>query len=91
MPKNILLWTTQTPANRAAPRLEFVGFFHLNRWLTYLIGVPLIVAVTLLAIFFFAAFLGLFAAILILAAFRVWWLRSTPARLDAPRSKTGTL
>lgn len=91
MPKNILLWTTQTPANRAAPRLEVVRCFRLNSWLTYLIAIPLIIATTLLAIFFFAAFLGLFAAILILAAFRVWWLRSTPARLDAPPSKTGTL
>jgi hypothetical protein len=33
----------------------------------------------------------LFAAIIIIAALRVWWLRSTPARLDAPRSKTRTL
>ena len=75
MPRSMLLWTTRTPANRAAPKLEFVRFFRLNGWLIFLIGVPLVVAVTLLAIFFFVAFLGLFAAVLAIAALRVWWLR----------------
>jgi hypothetical protein len=75
MPRSILLWTTRTPANCAAPRMEVVRSFRLNRWLTYLIAIPLIVAITLLAIFFFAAFLGLFVAVLAIAALRVWWLR----------------
>lgn len=75
MARDMLLWTTRPPANRAAPRREFVRSFRLNRWLTYLIGVPLIVAIALLAIFFFAAFLGLFAAALAVAALRIWWLR----------------
>ena len=75
MPRSILLWTTRTPSNRAPLRLEFVRLFRLNPWLTYLIAIPLIVAITLLAIFFFAAFLGLFAAVLALAALRIWWLR----------------
>ena len=87
MPKSTLLWTTRTPANRAALRLEFVRFFRLNRWLTYLIGVPLIVAVALLATFFFAAFLGLIAAVLAIAALRVWWLRCIAARIATKESK----
>ena len=91
MPRSILLFTTKTPANCAAPGLEFVRVFRLDRWLTYLIGVPLIIALTLLAIFFFAVFLGLFAAILVIAALRVWWLRSNPPRIKAPRSNIGTL
>jgi hypothetical protein len=70
-----LLWTTRPPANRTALRLEFVRLFRLNRWLTYLIAVPLVIALTLLAIFFFATFLGLFAAVLAIAALRIWWLR----------------
>jgi hypothetical protein len=90
MARTRLLWTARTPANRAALRLEFVRLFRLNRWLTYLLGVPLIIAVTVLAIFFFAAFLGLFAAVVALTVLRMWWLRSTLARLDAPRSKSGT-
>ena len=91
MSRSILLWTTQTPANRTAPKGEVVRCFRLNSWLTYLIAIPVIIAITLLAIFFFAAFLGLFVALLAIAALRVWWLRSTPARLDVPRSKSGTL
>jgi hypothetical protein len=61
------------------PRLEFVRLFPLNRWLTYLIVVPLIAAVTLSAFFFFAAFLGLFAAVLAVAALR---LRRKLGQLD---------
>jgi hypothetical protein len=76
MRRSTLLWTTRTPANRAASSLEFVRSFRLNRWLTYLIAVPLVVALILLAIFFFATFLGLFAAVLAIAALRVWWLRA---------------
>jgi hypothetical protein len=91
MSVSTLLWTTRTPANRTASRLEVVRCFRFNSWVTYLIAIPLIVAITLLAIFFFAAFLGLLAAVVALASLRVWWLRSTRARLDAPRSKTGTL
>ena len=91
MHRRILLWTTRTPANCAAPGLEFVRVFRLDRWLTYLIGVPLIIAVALLAIFFFAVFLGLFAAVLVIAALRVWWLRSSSARIKAPRSNIRTL
>ncbi len=75
MARTILLWTTRAPAHRAALRLEFIRSLRLNRWLTYLIGVPLIIAIALLAIFFFAVFLGLFAAVLAIAALRVWWLR----------------
>jgi len=62
MRRSTLLWTTRTPANRAASSPEFVRFFRLNRWLTY---------------FFFAAFLGLFAAVLAIAALRIWWLRDS--------------
>jgi hypothetical protein len=75
MRRSTLLWTTRTPANRAASSPEFVRFFRLNRWLTYLIAVPLVIALIVLAIFFFAAFLGLFAAVLAIAALRIWWLR----------------
>jgi membrane protein implicated in regulation of membrane protease activity len=75
MPKSLLLWTTRTPTNYASPKLEFVRLFRLNRWLTYLIIIPVIAAVTLLAIFFFAAFLGLFAAVLVVVAVCVWWKR----------------
>ena len=83
MAKSILLWTTPGPAKRATPKLEFVRVFRLNRWLTYLIVVPIIAAVTLLAIFFFAVLLGLSAAVLVVVGLRVWWLRW---KLDHSRS-----
>ena len=75
MPRSMLLWTTRTPANRATASLEFVRFFQLNRWLIFLVALPLIVLITLLAIFFFAIFAGLFAAMAVVIALRVWWLR----------------
>jgi len=87
MARTMLLWTTRMPANRARPELQFVRIFRLNRWLTYLIGVPLIAAVMLLGVFFFAAFLGLFAAVLAIAAIRIWWLR----RQIRPHSGVRTL
>jgi uncharacterized protein (DUF58 family) len=71
----MLLWTTRMPANRATPRQEFVRFFRLNRWLTYLTLVPVAAATTLLAIFFFAVFLALFAAAIVVVPLRLWWLR----------------
>ena len=75
MPRDMLLWTTRPPANSVALNQQFVRSFRLNRWLIYLIGVPLVLAITLLAIFFFAAFLGVFVALLAIAALRVWLLR----------------
>ena len=90
MPRRMLLWTTRTPANRSTPKLQFVRLFRLNRWLTFLIVVPLIVAITLLAIFFFAAFLGLFAAVLAAAALRVWWLRREMHPHDGAQRLTTT-
>jgi hypothetical protein len=54
---------------------EFVRAFRVNRWLIYFVLVPVIAATTLLAIFFFAVFLALFAALLVLVGLRVLWLR----------------
>ena len=78
--KSILLWTTRRPANRATRSVEFVRLFRLNRWLTYLILVPVIVAAGLLGIFFFAVFVGFFAAAAALIALRAWWFSWKPRR-----------
>lgn len=72
MVKSILLWSAQTPKERTA--LEFARVFRPNRWLTYLIISRVIAAVTLLAVFFFAVFLGL-VAVLAVVGLRLWWLR----------------
>lgn len=54
---------------------EFVRALRVNRWLVYLVLIPVIAATTLLAIFFFAAFLALFAVVAVVVGLRVWWLR----------------
>ena len=74
MPKDMLLCSTRMPANRATPRSEFGRLFRLNRWPIYLILVPAMAAAMLLAFFFFAVFLGLFAAVAAGVVLRIWWL-----------------
>jgi hypothetical protein len=45
------------------------------RWLTYLLLVPILIIMVVLGIFFFTAFLALFAVAAIGFGFRLWWLR----------------
>lgn len=44
-------------------------------WLAYLLAVPAVIGLVLLAAFFFAAFLALFTVTAIGVALRIWWLR----------------
>lgn len=46
-----------------------------SRWLAYLILVPVFIIMAVLGIFFFTAFLALFAVAAIGLGFRLWWLR----------------
>lgn len=70
------LWTTQMlKKGTNIWSAEFVRAFRVNRWLIYLLLVPVIAATTLLAIFFFAVFLALFAVAVVVVGLRVWWLR----------------
>ncbi len=46
-----------------------------GRWLAYLILVPVFIIMAVLGIFFFTAFLALFAVAAIGLGFRLWWLR----------------
>ena len=45
------------------------------RWLTYLLLVPLLIVMAVLGIFFFTAFLALFAVVAAGFGLRLWWLR----------------
>lgn len=57
------------------PEEEFVHVSSLGRWATYLVLVPLFIVMAILGIFFFTAFLALFAIAAIGFTFRLWWLR----------------
>ncbi len=46
-----------------------------NRWLSYLLFAPFVIIMTILGIFFFTAFLALFAIAAAGIGFRLWWLR----------------
>lgn len=45
------------------------------RWLTYLLLVPVFIVMAVLAVFFFTAFLALFAVVAAGLGLRLWWLR----------------
>jgi hypothetical protein len=46
-----------------------------SRWLAYLLLVPAFVVMAILGIFFFTAFLALFAVVAAGVGLRLWWLR----------------
>ena len=46
-----------------------------KRWLTYLLLAPFLIIMAVLGIFFFTAFLALFAVAAIGFGIRLWWLR----------------
>lgn len=46
-----------------------------NRWLSYLLLAPVLIVMAILGIFFFTAFLALFAVAAAGLGFRLWWLR----------------
>lgn len=46
-----------------------------NRWLSYLLLAPAVIVMAILGIFFFTAFLALFAIAAAGLGFRLWWLR----------------
>ena len=54
---------------------EIFGVSPARSWLSYLILVPAALAAVLLAVFFFAAFLAVFALAALVFSVRLWWLR----------------
>ena len=46
-----------------------------SRWLSYLLFAPVLIVMAILGIFFFTAFLALFAVAAAGLGFRLWWLR----------------
>ncbi|MDE2088737.1 MAG: hypothetical protein KGJ12_01810 [Gammaproteobacteria bacterium] len=54
---------------------EIFGVSPARSWVSYLIMVPAALAAVLLAMFFFAAFLAVFALAALVFSVRLWWLR----------------
>ncbi|HLP80781.1 MAG TPA: hypothetical protein VK141_02165 [Nitrosomonas sp.] len=47
----------------------------LNRWMTYLMLIPIVIVMVMLGMFFFAAFLALLAVAIVVIGIRFWWVR----------------
>jgi hypothetical protein len=54
---------------------ERVPVSPVNRWITYAILIPVVAAMALIGVFFFAAFLALLAVAVVVIGIRFWWLR----------------
>jgi type III secretory pathway component EscV len=57
------------------PEEEIVQVSRASRWATYLFLIPIFIIMAIIGIFFFTAFLALFAVVAVGLAFRLWWLR----------------
>lgn len=54
---------------------EQIPVSPVNRWITYAILIPIVAAMALIGVFFFAAFLALIAVAVVVIGIRFWWLR----------------
>lgn len=57
------------------PEEEIVHVSPGGRWATYLLLIPVFIVMVVLGVFFFTAFLALFAIAAVGISFRLWWLR----------------
>ena len=57
------------------PEEEFVQVSPASRWAAYLFLIPVLIIMAVIGVFFFTAFLALFAVAAIGLACRLWWLR----------------
>jgi hypothetical protein len=46
-----------------------------NRWVAFLVLIPVVIVMAIVGAFFFAAFLALFAIVAVGFGLRIWWLR----------------
>ncbi|SCX52118.1 hypothetical protein [Nitrosospira sp. Nsp1] len=77
----IIIKRISRQGNASGPEDETVHIFRAGggspgkRWLTYLLLAPFLIIMVVLGIFFFTAFLALFAVAAVGFGFRLWWLR----------------
>jgi hypothetical protein len=73
--EKITFWWSSKHGDTRTSTEESVRAFSGSNWLHYLILLPVLIIAVLLAIFFFAAFLGLFVLAAVSIGLRLWWLR----------------
>ena len=62
-----------------------------KRWMTYLVLIPILILLAILGIFFFAAFLALFAIAAVGFGIRFWWLKRELAKSVGSESPVSTV
>jgi hypothetical protein len=67
--------TRNEKTGSAEETVHFIRPSRAGRWLVYLLLIPAFMIMAVLGVFFFSAFLALFAVAAAAFGFRVWWLR----------------
>ena len=62
-----------------------------KRWVSYLILIPILIVVAIFGVFFFAAFLALFAIAAIGFGLRFWWLKRELSKSMSSDNMVGTV
>ena len=62
-----------------------------KRWMTYLVLIPILILLAILGIFFFAAFLALFAIAAVGFGIRFWWLKRELSKSVGSESPLSTV
>lgn len=62
-----------------------------KRWMTYLALIPILILLVILGIFFFAAFLALFAIAAVGFGIRFWWLKRELAKSATSKNSVSTV
>lgn len=62
-----------------------------KRWVSYLILIPILIVVAIFGVFFFAAFLALFAIAAIGFGLRFWWLKRELTKSMGSDNMVGTV
>ena len=65
--------------------------FTTKRWMTYLVLIPILILLAILGVFFFAAFLALFAIAAVGFGIRFWWLKRELAKSVGSESPLSTV
>ncbi len=72
-------------------REEMNALLTTKRWMTYLVLIPILILLVILGIFFFAAFLALFAIAAVGFGIRFWWLKRELSKSVGSESPLSTV